>query len=103
MHIHAVDFHFPQMFIRLGLLEKIIFAVSHMLHDLIRKKRVSFPPRGFGHAILCEAVDEIDIRAQELMDARQLLDNVIAVMHHELQIERGEGFARPAWAGCPRL
>ena len=41
------------------------------------------------------------LRPQEVLDARHLTNNEITMMHYELQIERGESFARPAWTRCP--
>ena len=101
MHIPNVCLYLPQVFIGFGLLDKRGFVRLHMFQALIREERIAPPARGFGHMVLREPVDQVDIRSQEVLDARYLTDNEFAVMHHELQVERGESFARSAWTRCP--
>jgi len=100
MHIPNVCLYLPQVFIGFGLLDKSLFVSLHTFEALIREKCVAFPSRGFRHMVLREPVDQVDIRSQKIPDARHLLDNEIAVMHHELQIESGNGPACLARTGC---
>jgi hypothetical protein len=84
MHIHDVCFDSPEMFIGFGLLDESGFVSLHPCQALIREKRIPSPARGFRNMVLREPVKQIDIRSQEMLDARHLADNEITVMHHEL-------------------
>ena len=103
MHIHYERFHLPKMLIGFGLLDKSLFVSLHTFEALICKERIPIPACGLSDVILREPVDEIDIRPQQILNARHLLDDEIPVMYHELQIKRGNGLARPARTSCPAV
>src|SRR4030095_15811828 len=103
MHIPDVDFHLSKMFIGFSLLDKRGFICLRMFQALMREKYITPPAHRFRHMILRESVDEIDITPQHILDACHLLDDEIAVMHHKLQIEGGNGSACLTSTGCPAV
>jgi len=83
VHIPYVGLYFPEMFIGFGLLDKSLLISLHMFQSLIREERLALPTSGLSYVILREPVDQVDIRSQEMPDARHLLNNEFAVMQHE--------------------
>ena len=100
MHISHVRFHLSEVFIRFGLLDKRGFVRLQMFHSLVREQCIALPARGFRDMVLGKPVDEIDIRPQQVLDPRHLLNNEIAVMQDEFQIQGGDGLASQTGTIC---
>ena len=98
VHVHIDRFDLTQVLVRLHLLISPLQFQIQMSQAGFGDHQIGAPSCCFCDVILREAMNEVDIGADHFTDAAYLLQNVVAVMQNELQVQAGDSLTSLARA-----